>query len=279
MKFIRNKPLLITAAAIVLLLILALATSGERTVTWVESAVGSVAQPVQTFAAGVSNAIIGFFENLFHTTDSDQENQQLKVRVAQLEQDLTELELLEQENERLKGLLNYVEKEQDWSYVTASVIGKGQGIWFDIFTISAGRNVGVEKDQAVVCADGLVGRVISVGATWAKVTALVDAGFSASVMVERTRDNGMISGMLETGNNINTLTLYYLPSGSDLVPGDTIVTNGLGGVFPKGIAVGTVTEVTRQSDSTNSNALVEPAVDFTKLEEVMVIVSHQSEEE
>ncbi|MEL7610015.1 MAG: rod shape-determining protein MreC [Bacillota bacterium] len=279
MKFFRNKPLLITAAAVVLLLVLALATSGERTVTWVESAVGSVAQPVQTFAANVSGAIIGFFENLFHTTDADQENQQLKVRVAQLEQNLTKMNQLEQENERLKGLLNYVEQEQDWEYVTASVIGKGQGIWFDIFTISAGRNAGIQKDQAVVCADGLVGRVISVGATWAKVSALVDAGFSASVMVERTRDNGMISGMLEAGNNINTLKLYYLPSGSDLVPGDTIVTNGLGGVFPKGIVAGTVTEVTRQSDTTNSNALVEPAVDFTRLEEVMVIVSRQPEGE
>lgn len=279
MKLFKNKPILIAAAAILLLVVLALATSGERTVTWVEAAVGSVAQPVQGFAAKASNGIINFFRRLFNTTDADLENEQLRQYVAQLEQEKAELAAVMQENERLRALLNYAELEDNTALVTAPIIGHAPGIWFDEFTIAAGRNRGVAVDQPVVCSAGLVGRVTGVAGTWAKVTALIDSGFSVSVMVQRTRDNCMVRGVLATGAE-NTLELYYLPSGSDLVPGDVIVTNGYGGIYPKGVTVGTVTEVIRQAASdTGTNALVQPAADFQRLEEVMVVTTVAQQEE
>lgn len=261
-------------AAILVLLILIFATSGDRSVTWFESAVGSVAQPVQTFASNVSNGIVGFFERVFNSTDADKENAQLKLRIAQLEQAEYELEELRLENERLKELLNYAQSNENYEYVTAAVIAKAQGVWFDSFTINAGRTHGIEKDMPVITSAGLVGRVTDVGANWAKVSSIIDSRSTVSVMVERTRDGAMIQGVRESGSSA-TLELYYLPSGSDLVPGDIIVTNGLGGVFPKGLAVGTVTEVTRTSDNNSNerNALVQSAVDFNHIEEVMVIVA------
>lgn len=279
MKLFKNKPVVIAAAAVLLLVVLALATRGERTVTWVEGAVGSVAQPVQSFAAKTSNGIINFFRRLFNTTDADLENEQLRLYVAQLEQEKAELAAVAQENERLRALLNYAELEEGTAVVTAPVIGSAPGVWFDTFTIGAGRNHGVAVDQPVVCAAGLVGRVTSVAGTWAKVTALIDSSFSVSVMVQRTRDNCMVRGVLTT-DAAGMLELYYLPSGSDLVPGDVIVTNGYGGIYPKGVTVGTVTEVTRQAASeTGANALVKPAADFLRLEEVLVITSVAQQEE
>jgi rod shape-determining protein MreC len=71
----------------------------------------------------------------------------------------------------------------------------------------------------VVNADGLVGRISEVGATWSKVIALIDSSMNVSVMVERTRDSGMVRGLLQAGNSSDTLELYYLPSDSDLIPG------------------------------------------------------------
>ena len=272
-KFLKNKPLLIAIAALLVLAVLAVATAGERSLTWIESTVSSVAQPVQSFAANVSNGIIDFVENLFNTTDADQENEQLKIRIAQLEQMLSQYEQVKSENERLKELVNYSEMDSEWEVVTCRVIGRSQGIWFDVFTVNAGRNHGIEKDMPVVNSSGLVGRVTDVGATSCKITAIVDARMSASVMVERTRDVCMIRGTMEAGNNRNELELYYLPSGSDLVPGDKIITNGLGGIYPRGITVGTVTEVTRQSTGNDTNAIVAPAVDFLRVEEVMIITS------
>ncbi|MCE5235374.1 MAG: rod shape-determining protein MreC [Clostridiaceae bacterium] len=275
----KNKPLLILLIAALLLGVLALVTSGNRTATWVESAVGTVATPVQGFASRASSAIAGFFQRIFKTTDADKENEQLKVKLAQYEQIEQKLEEARQENERLRALLNYAEAQDFASFVTARVIAKDQGVWFNVFTINAGRKQGVEEDMPVISAEGLVGRVTEVGATWSKVTAIVDTLSAASVMVERTRDNGMVRGIL-SGDGSERMELYYLPAGSDLVPGDVIVTNGLGGIFPKGVMVGTVIEVSRQSaDIEAGNAILEPAVDFRHIEEVMVLIGPSAEAE
>ena len=276
--FFKNKPLIIMLAAIVLLGILAFVSASDRSVSWVESALGSIIQPVQTFAAKASDSIIDFFQRVFKTSDADKELEQLQVRMAQLEQAEEENSTLQAENERLKKLLNYVETLDNYDYVTAVVTGNSQGVWFETFTINAGRNQGIEKDMSVACADGLIGRIIEVGANWSKVTAIIDPSSEVSVMVERTRDIGVVRGAFSATSD-NQLELYYLPSGYDLVPGDKIVTSGMSSIFPKSVVVGTVTEVTRSSaEGTQANAIIEPAVDFGHLEEVLVLVEKTGEE-
>lgn len=275
----QNKPLFIALIAVLLLVILVLVTGGDRSLSFLESTFGSVIQPVQTFASNASGAIIDFFQNLFNTTDADKENQQLKIYIAQLEQSMKDLEAIRQENHRLKELLSFIDQTGQLKYVSGSVIGKSQGIWFDTFTINLGRQHGVEKNMPVINQNGLVGRVSEVGATFSKVTALVDATNSVSVMVERTRDNAMVRGTLQAGSNSDLLELYYLSSSDvDLLPGDKIVTSGVGGIYPKGITVGEVIEVSRASDS-QYNAVVKPAVDFRHIEEISVITGGDQQQE
>ncbi len=275
---LKNKPLIITLIAVLLLGVLAFVTSADRSVSWVESTVGSVMQPVQTFASKASDSIINFVQRVFKTTDADKELEQLQVRMAQLEAAEQENAQLAAENARLKALLNYVETLENFNYITAVVTGNSQGVWFEVFTINAGRNKGIEKDMAVINADGLVGRVCEVGANWSKVTSIIDASSEVSVMVERTRDVGVARGVFKS-NSDNELELYFLPSGFDLVPGDIIVTSGMGSMFPKGVMVGTVSQVTRQSAEGNqSNAVIEPSVDFGHMEEVIVIVKQAGED-
>lgn len=275
---LKNKPLIIMLIAILLLGILAFVTSADRSVSWIESTLGSVIQPVQSFAAKASNGVISFVQKVFKTSDADKELEQLQVRMAQLEQAADENAKLKAENERLKKLLNYVETLENYEYVTAVVTGNSQGVWFETFTINAGRNKGIEKDMPVVCAEGLIGRVIEVGANWSKVTAIIDPSSEVSVMVERTRDIGVVRGSFSATSD-NQLELYFLPSGFDLVPGDKIVTSGMSSIFPKTITVGTVSEVTRRSaEGSQSNAIIEPAVDFGHLEEVLVLVPKAAEE-
>lgn len=275
---LKNKPLIIMLIAILLLGILAFVTSADRSVSWIESTLGSVIQPVQSFAAKASNGIISFVQKVFKTSDADKELEQLQVRMAQLEQAADENAKLKAENERLKKLLNYVETLENYEYVTAVVTGNSQGVWFETFTINAGRNKGIEKDMPVVCAEGLIGRVIEVGANWSKVTAIIDPSSEVSVMLERTRDIGVVRGSFSATSD-NQLELYFLPSGFDLVPGDKIVTSGMSSIFPKTITVGTVSEVTRRSaEGSQSNAIIEPAVDFGHLEEVLVLVPKAAEE-
>lgn len=277
--FFRSRGFIILLVVIVVLAILAAVTYDRFQVTFIEDAVNSVAAPIQSFSVKASNSIIDFFERVFSSTDLDKENEQLKVQLAQYEIIESELNTLREENERLKGLLNYTDVTENYTYVTATVIGKSQGVWFSEFTVNAGRNDGVVENQAVVNAKGLVGRVSSVSANTCKVTSIIDSTSDVSVMVERTRDYGFARGILNTDDD-EKLELYYLPSGYDLVPGDNILTSGIGGIFPKGIAVGTVTEVSRANEDTEDrNAIIEPAVDFLRLEEVMIVNVEEQEEE
>ena len=276
----KNKLFIFLVIALVILGGLAAFTAGNRAaVTWVEDAINTVAQPIQRFSVRASNSIIDFFERVFKTSDADRENEQLKVRIAQYEIMENELNNLRQENQRLKELLDYADTVEEYERVTAPVIGRSQGIWFNQFTVGAGRNQGVEEDMAVINGAGLVGRVTSVSANTCKVTAIIDSTSDVSVIVERTRDYGFVRGLLEAGGGDDTLELYFLPMGNDLVPGDVLVTSGADGVFPRGLSVGSVLEVSRSSeDAEDRDALVSPTVDFLRLEEV-VILTHGPEEE
>lgn len=276
----KNKLFIFLVIALVILGGLAAFTAGNRAaVTWVEDAINTVAQPIQRFSVRASNSIIDFFERVFKTSDADRENEQLKVRIAQYEIMENELNNLRQENQRLKELLDYADTVEEYERVTAPVIGRSQGIWFNQFTVGAGRNQGVEEDMAVINGAGLVGRVTSVSANTCKVTAIIDSTSDVSVIVERTRDYGFVRGLLEAGGGDDTMELYFLPMGNYLVPGDVLVTSGADGVFPRGLSVGSVLEVSRSSeDAEDRDALVSPTVDFLRLEEV-VILTHGPEEE
>ena len=277
--FFRSKGFLIILIIVAVLSIFIAATYRDRAkVSFIEDTVNSVVKPVQSFSVKASNSIIHFFERVFSSTDLDKENEQLRVKLAQYEIIESELETLREENSRLKDLLNYTDITDNYSYITSTVIGKSQGIWFSEFTVNAGRKDGVEENMAVVNSQGLVGRVNSVSANTCKVTAIIDSTSDISAMVERTRDYGFARGILNTDEK-ETLELYYLPSGFDLVPGDRIVTSGMSSIFPKSIVVGTVSEVTRRSaEGTQSNAIIEPAVDFGHLEEVLVLIEKTGEE-
>ena len=250
----KNKLFIFLVIALVILGGLAAFTAGNRAaVTWVEDAVNTVAQPIQRFSVRASNSIIDFFERVFKTSDADRENEQLKVRIAQYEIMENELDNLRQENERLKELLNYADTVEDYERVTAPVIGRSQG---------------------------MVGRVTSVSANTCKVTAIIDSTSDVSVIVERTRDYGFVRGLLEAGGGDDTMELYFLPMGNDLVPGDVLVTSGADGVFPRGLSVGSVLEVSRSSeDAEDRDALVSPTVDFLRLEEVVILTRGPQEEE
>jgi len=278
-ELFKSKIFILLLVVFVVLAIIAVATYGNRaSVSWIEDAVNTVAQPFQRFSVRASNAIIEFFERLFKTTDADKENEQLRVRLAQYETMENELSSLRNENERLKDLLNYADTLEGYAYVTVPIIGRSQGIWFSELTVSAGRNQGVAENMAVITGKGLVGRVSSVSANTCKIVSIIDATSDVSVMVERTRDYGFAKGNLEVSKD-DTMELYYLPAGSDLVPGDAIVTSGIDGLFPKGIPVGSVLEVSRASGKQEeTNALVKPTVDFLRLEEVIILTKAPQEE-
>jgi len=277
-SFWKNRPLLITIVTLVVLFILMIITAGQDDATGATSLIGGVLEPVQGFFYDTTDGIATFFTGLFTPNDLAKENAGLKEQVADLKGQLKEFEELKQENTRLQDLLNYKTQNTQFNYVTARVTGRNQGQWFVVFTINKGVSDGIRKDMPVVNQDGLVGRVTKTGANWSSIMAIIDASSGVPGHVERTRDNGVLKGA-DVSTGTAQLNMQLLPLDADLMPGDKILTSGLGGVFPKGLVIGEITEVSRAgTDNMQKFAIVKPAVDFLHLEEVMVITEETAGE-
>jgi len=269
----RNRPLMVTIIVVIILLVVLVITAGSNNMSGTESVVGSIFSPIQKALYSATDAIGDFFGRIFSGSDLQAENLQLEARVAELEGQLADYTEVKAENERLKALLNFDTKTDNLEIKSAHVIGKSPGHWFNVFIIDVGMADGIKVDMPVVNGDGLVGRVVKTGANYSRVLTIIDSLSGVSSIVERTRDTGTISGSNMAGSEEALLTLSNLPFDADLMPGDKIITSGLAGTFPKGIAVGEVVEVSQSNDGMRNEAVVKPWVDFNHLEEVMIITS------
>ena len=269
----RNRPLMVTIIVVIILLVVLVITAGSNNMSGTESVVGSIFSPVQKALYSATDAIGDFFDRMFSGSDLQAENLELEARVAELEGQLEDYNEVKAENVRLKALLNFDTKTENLDVKAAHVIGKSPGHWFNVFTIDVGMADGIKVDMPVVSSDGLVGRVLQTGANFSRVLAIIDSSSGVSSIVERTRDLGMIGGTNTAGDEDPLLTMDDLPLDADLMPGDKVITSGLADVFPKGILVGEVVEVSQSNDGMRNKAIVKPYVDFAHLEEVLIITS------
>jgi rod shape-determining protein MreC len=187
------------------------------------------------------------------------ENVQLRLENERLRQWQLVANKLEQENARLRDLTRVV-VESPASMVSARVVADAGGIFVHSVLIGAGARLGVGKGNAVMTADGLAGRVATLGDRSARVLLLTDLNSRIPVMIESTRERAMLAG-----DNSPLPRLLHLPSTAHPHPGDRIVTSGDGGSFPAGLSVGIV------ADNGDGPFRVQPFVDFNRLEFVRVI--------
>jgi rod shape-determining protein MreC len=152
----------------------------------------------------------------------------------------------------------------------AGIVAKNPGIWFESFTINVGSADGIAVDMPVVTPDGVVGRIEEVGLNWAKVMTIIDGRSGISTIVERTRDVGSLRGRMENDPADPLLDMDFLPIDTDIQVGDNILTSGIGGIYPKGLMIGSVVEAGEESNQ--KKVVVKSAADFRSLEEVMVMV-------
>ena len=122
--------------------------------------------------------------------------------------------------------------------------------------------------MAVVSADGVIGHVISSTENTSKVQPLIDPSSSVSAIMNISRDNIIVKGVLGS----NKLKAVYISADADLILNDDVETSGLGGIYPKGLKIGKLIEIKDTQNSTEKHAIIEPAVDFSKLETVLVII-------
>lgn len=274
--FLRNKPLVVTIVVVVILIILMVATGTGNKATDGANVVGGAFVPVQKFFYQISDSVGEFFDNVFNSGDVASEKQKLDSELQTIKGQMNDYDEMKAQNERLKEMLDYKQKNTAQELKVATIIGKNPGNWFDVFTIDLGINDGIAKDMPVITADGLVGRVEEVGLNWAKVMAVIDGRSNVPSIMERTREYGVVKGSISQDSLDASLYINYLPLDSDVIEGDKVLTSGLDGIYPKGLLVGTV-ESASQAGSTGVNVKIKAAVDFRRLEEVFVVVAVDGE--
>ena len=270
-KLWKNRPLWIAWIAIVLLIVLAALTAFYRGAAPVDGLFRNASAPVANVLHAAQSQVQAFFVRVFNPSGVMEENASLKSQVLEQQQKLALLDETEKENARLTELLNFAQANPNMHFVTASVIGRDSNPYIDTITLNAGSRSGVTEKMAVITADGVVGRVSEVGPNWCRVKTMCDEKMRISVMVQRTRDEGMLGGLYEEGGEILGTLLYYLPGKADVRVGDVIRTSGIGGFFPKGLYVGTVIAVNDGGKGTH-DAIVSMDIDFLHLEDALIVV-------
>ena len=243
------------------------------------SDVGSaVMYPFQWVGNKIGSGVSGFFSYFADIRDLRDEVESLKNENQELKDQLVDAEIMADENAWLYHYLTMKEERGDWSLCAASVIasatasGEG-GDYATELTLNRGSASGIAAGMPVVTGSGLVGVVVEVGLNHCRVMTLLDTSVSVGAVTTRATENGLCEGdyaRLHEGH----ATLKNLPEEADVEVGDIVVTSGRGSVYPYGIPIGRVTEVTANAFVRTTEAAVQPFTDFSDLTQVMIITKY-----
>lgn len=240
----------------------------RKSPTFVESSYGYVITPVQS----ANLLVVDWFENILKyfkgISSLNLENKQLKEELLEARAELNRLKLVEDENLQLEALVNLQKENSQYKTVPARVISKDPGNWFDSFIINKGTDNGLQKNMVVINQDGLVGKISECGYNYSKVISIINDADAVSAESLRTNDIGyVVADFLGDAK----CKMQYSESSADLLVGDEIVTSHLSEIFPQGISIGHIIDLTVDSQTSIQYAIIEPSVDFSKLEYVLVL--------
>jgi rod shape-determining protein MreC len=199
-------------------------------------------------------------------SDLEKKNQELQDEVARLQTELAKREEAVIQNEALKAQLGFAQ-ESDFKLAQAQVISQDPTNYQQVLTIDRGSGAGIKKGMVAATRGLLVGQVVATTPSTAKVRLITDFRSSVPVLDQQTRANGLTRGGRGFG-----LNLEMVPQTDTLRKGDTLITSGFGGEYPKGLVIGTVDSVQKLDTDVFQTAEVRPAVDFRRLEDLFVII-------
>lgn len=267
--FINKWSILITIT-VVMLVIAGVTFKSNSVVNRITNIVSVPLAPVQRLfsAAGVKiQDGIGFFRDIGATK---QENIVLKEQIDKLEQENRELKEYREENKELRQALNIKSQFADYESMGANIIAKDLGNWFNIFTVDRGVKDGIEKNSPVITSKGLVGRVTQVDAISSKVESIIDKNSVLYARISQKDDLVRVKGDIQLKDQ-GLCLMDRISADVEIAVGDDVVTSGIGGIYPRGILIGKVKEIRKSSDELSRYAIIQPAVDFKRLDEVIIL--------
>lgn len=248
-------------------------TNGKlRKVSAIESFLGNIIAIPQNGFIYLKNWFAGneiFFSDV---EELKQENRSLKEENENLRNKMMDYEILASENKTLKEEVRIQDSYLDYEVVIANVISDSVNNWEEIYVINKGSKDGIEPKMTVITTDGLVGYIESVATHTSKVVSILDAGNSVSARSSRTRDSVICKGNISLKEE-GKLKITAIPIGVEFIEGDRFETSGMGGIYPKGIAIGEVESFENKANPLENEAILKTYVDFNKLETVAIILN------
>lgn len=246
--------------------------------SYVSEAVMLVVSPLMRGVSAVGNAFTGFTDYFTEFDRLKDENRILSDKVRELEEQIYNAKLLEKENDWMRSYLGAKRANTEYSYCDANLIGSETGDFISTFTLDKGSTMGIREGMPVITADGVVGRITEVGLTFSRVSTIINYDSSIGAYIERSGEVGLVNGDFERRRDGNCV-LEYIKFDADVTVGDRIYSSGLGSVYPRGLYVGEVTEITGDPYSHTKIAVVKPAADLENLTKVMIITGYETEKE
>jgi len=230
-----------------------------------------IATPVQYAAATLARGVSNLWGDYIYLVDVKDDNARLRSENARLREKVRKLESHEDENRRLRRLLD-LKSSAKADVVSAQVIGKNTNEFFRVMRVTLDREArDVGPNLPVLAADGVVGTTLKSAGDTVDVRLVVDAGSGVDVVVERTGARGFIRGVGDESKY--ACEVQYVQRTDEVEVGDLLVTSGVGRRFPRGIPVATVTQVLKRDFGIYQQVIAAPAVDFSRLSEVLIVIS------
>lgn len=235
-----------------------------------ENVVIDVVAPLQKSVTTVHSKVTGFFQNYVANVDASRKSIVYQKQIADLKGQLFELDEVLRENQRLKSFLQFGETIP-YKQVLAQVVAWDSNSDNKVIRINKGLNQGLRLQAPVITAEGLVGYVFRLTNDFADIITVLDPNNRVDGIIQRVRTHGIVEGY----SNERSI-MKYVSRTEPIILNDVVITSGLGNIYPKGIKVGTVSRIERESYGITQHVEIFPAVDFSRLEEVAVLVGTKS---
>jgi len=261
----------VLSLAVVIAVILSVMAFFSSTSAVMPNIAGVIATPFRAAGAAITQTVDGWLQYLTDFDELKAENEELRLKLAEMEASIRQAEYDREENKLFRELLELREQRRELYFESARIVERDTSNWASLFTISKGTVHDVAVGDCVITAEGyVVGVVIEAGLTWSTVRTILDSDASIGALVVRSSTTAVATGdfaLMQEG----LLQLSYLGTEPDLIVDDLIVTSGLGGYFPPQLVIGYVQEIRTSDDGLTQNAIILPSARLEELTEVFVV--------
>ena len=272
MGLFNKKAAVLLVAIVTVFLLASFQAQGKYKFVFMEELVTTILAPAQSIVSNVGFNVrkVGLSTSELMTAYRD--NQALRSENEELRQNNLNVAEIEAENVRLRLMLDYKKASTQFDFVMATVVGRDLGTWTSTIIINRGTADGITKEMPVVTPQGLVGNVVSVYTNVAKVQLILDARSAVGTLVQRPESR--VAAIVEGSSTTQLMPrMVNIARDADIIKSDKLITSGFGGIYPKGLLIGEVVDIINEEGGLLKYAILKPAVDFDRLEEVFVIVN------